>query len=526
MSRTLQAIGLSQRRARGAATGSADPYRLGLELVATGALGKAIECFETALSTATTPERHANILLQLGNCAQKLGQIDLSIEFYHRTLSVEPERVEAIVPLSTLYTEKKRHHDAQNLLKEKIKVCKNTAPLWLALGNATREAGDLDAAEAFIREALAQKPNYALALGALGDLLSDKGQTEDALEAYSKAIKKDSKLDRVRYHRGLLKLSVGNLKEGWRDFDYRFSSLGRDIEYCHGLRKWDGHDLRGRTLLVTAEQGIGDQILFASAFPDVLADAETSGGAVLIECEARLVPLFQRSFPTARVFPMQAVFGEGRHRIEYEWLRGIDRVTYHIPMGSLGRLYRNDVADMPNPHHYLKADPEQAVHWHNAAEDNGRPERIGICWRSGDTSGARSLQFAPREHWAHFLRSVDAELVSLQYDATEEEVHSLSALCGRDIAVPAGLDQKNDLDGTAALINTLGAVVSAPTSVAALSAALGVPTFKILRDRSWTAFGQTYEPFAPACRLIKGERAGDWDSTFKAALEELEGLGR
>ncbi len=151
---------------------------------------------------------------------------------------------------------------------------------------------------------------------------------------------------------------------------------------------------------------------------------------------------------------------------------------------------------------------------------------IGICWRSGKSGGARSLQYAPPEAWAAFLKDVPGTLICAQYDATAEEVAQLETLSGRTILVPQSIDQKNELDRTCALLCALDCVVSAPTAVSWLASGAGVPTFKILYDTSWTAFGCGHEPFAPVCRLMMPTTRGDWADTFGKTLRLIHAEAR
>jgi hypothetical protein len=92
-------------------------------------------------------------------------------------------------------------------------------------------------------------------------------------------------------------------------------------------------------------------------------------------------------------------------------------------------------------------------------------------------------------------------------------------MSGRRIIVPQAIDQKNELDRACALMASLALVISAPTAVSWISAGAGVPTLKLLYGLSWTALGQTHEPFAPACRCVMPDVFGNWDSVFKQALE-------
>jgi ADP-heptose:LPS heptosyltransferase len=113
-------------------------------------------------------------------------------------------------------------------------------------------------------------------------------------------------------------------------------------------------------------------------------------------------------------------------------------------------------------------------------------------------------------------------VVNAQYDAAEDELQKLEQLSGRTILRPQGLDQKQELDRTAALFSELDAVLSAPTAVSWLAAAAGTAVFKILYDTSWTSFGRDYEPLAPAAHCIRPRKAGDWPSAFAAAHAALE----
>ena len=119
------------------------------------------------------------------------------------------------------------------------------------------------------------------------------------------------------------------------------------------------------------------------------------------------------------------------------------------------------------------------------------------------------------------MRGMARDFVSVQYDATADEIAELERLSGRKISVPQGIDQKNELDRAAALMAALSCVVTAPTAVSWLSAGTGTRTFKILYDTSWTALGQTYEPFAPSCTCMMPKTRGDWADVFAQVSEKL-----
>jgi ADP-heptose:LPS heptosyltransferase len=215
----------------------------------------------------------------------------------------------------------------------------------------------------------------------------------------------------------------------------------------------------------------------------------------------------------------------GRTHARYDWLEQYGGAYAATMVGSLPGLLRRERSAFPNPHAYLAAEQNESARWTEWLNAQGvqRPF-VGLCWRSGQTAGLRAAQYAPLDMWAEFIRTCPGTPVSLQYDLRGDELETLTQLSGRSILVPPGLDQKLEIDRTSALISNLDAVVSAPTSVSWTAAALGRPTFKVLYNNSWTAFGHDYEPFAPSCRCIMPESSGDWRNAFARATDALRRL--
>jgi hypothetical protein len=349
--------------------------------------------------------------------------------------------------------------------------------------------------------------------------LCDSGEREEARTLYGAAIKAEPGNAQARLNRAVLHFLNGDLKDGWRDYEARLSVPGKVPVAEQRLPAWDGRLKRTR-LLVRAEQGVGDQILFASLVPDLLAKAEAEGGSVILECEARLVPLFARSFPDATVKPAQLKTVNGAVTAGYGWLKQAGGATAAVPMGSLAKHLRPKLEDFPRTHAFLTPDADETARWKSVFGGNA----IGICWRSGKSGGHRSIQYAPLEAWGEFLRAMPGTPVCVQYDAVPDEIAALEAMSGRKIIVPQGIDQKQELDRACALLSALDAVVTAPTAVSWLAAGAGVPTFKLLYDTSWTALGQPCEPFAPSCVCVMPRQRGDWNDTFTQARALLTQL--
>jgi tetratricopeptide (TPR) repeat protein len=489
-------------------------YQSGLKLSSQGRHGEAIAQFEQAL--ALEPD-DPKVLFALGNTACQMGQAGVAEQFYRRVLSQDPCRIEAIVNLSNLLRVGGQFDAAIALLMPAVARDPKNPELQLTLGSTWRERGDLEQAKFHYQAALTVCPDYALALANLADLLCDEGGRDVARNLYDKAIKAEPGNAQARLNRAILHFLNGDLKEAWRDYAARTDVPGKvpALAAEQRLAAWNGESLKNKRLLVRSEQGVGDQILFASVIPDLLARAECDGGSVVLECEPRLEKLFARSFPGATVRPAALRTMNGRAVADYGWLKSVGGVNAAILMGTLPRYLRGKFEDFPKPHSFLLPDAEETARW----QEHFGPGAIGICWRSGKLGGHRSIGFAALDHWGEFLRDTDATFVSVQYDARPEEIERLEAISGKKIIVPQGIDQKNELDRAAALLAGLSLVISAPTAVACLAAAVGTRTLKLVHGESWTAMGRDYEPFLPYCQCVMSRKAGDWAESFaRAAL--------
>ena len=497
----------------GAATKVSDHYENGMRLSASGRHAEAIERFESALSERPDDPR---VLFALGNTARALGLNRPAETFYRRVLAADPARLEATVNLANLLRTEGNFEAAEAILLPAL--ARETAPeLLLTLGSVYREQGDDSRAERHYRAALERRKDFVPALGNLADLIADRGETDEALALYDRVLKLDAGNAQARLNRAVLHLLRGDLKNGWRDYAARLKVANKVPVAEHGLARWNGGSLKRTRLLVTAEQGIGDQIMFASAVPDLISQADIEGGSVILECEPRLVSLFARSFANATVRAWDIETRNAVAHARYAWLKAAGGANAAIELGTLPRYLRKDIASFPARDAYIVPDLNEKARWGEAFAASGEGPYVGICWRSGNRAGHRTLQYAPLRAWAEFLRDLPGTVVCVQYDALAGEVAQLEALSGRKVVVPQAIDQKNEIDRACAMLAALDAVISAPTAVSWQAAALGVPTGKILYDTSWTSFGEGREPFAPACECLTPVARGDWASAFQKA---------
>jgi Tfp pilus assembly protein PilF len=496
-----------------------DHYAHGQKLCAAGRFSEAIAAFEQALAANPGDIRS---LFALGNTARALGMSDAAEAFYRQVLMVEPGRLEALVNLANLKRAEGDFAAAEALIGPALAQTPDEPDLLLTMGSIRREMGDAAAAMEFYRATLEKRPTSVAALVNLADLLSDGGADTEALALYARALKADPSNAQAKLNRAILHLFRGNLGDGWRDYTARLNVPGKVPQPDHGLKRWDGSSLKRTRLIVTAEQGVGDHLMFASLIPELAARAAAEGGSLILECEPRLNSLFARSFAGVATHDWDLDKRDGVLRTHYGWLKAAGGANAAIEMGSLPKLMRKTIAAFPNPHAFLKADPVEAERWRHIFAPLPRPW-IAVCWRSGSLGGARAVQYAGLEYWGAMLKQAPGTAIVAQYDAAADEIESLRSQ-GARLFVPEGIDQKNELDRTAALLSVCDGVVTAPTAVSWLAAGLGVPTYKALYNLSWPSFGTDYEPFAPAARCLMPKMQGDWQDVMAQALAAIKAL--
>ena len=487
-----------------------DLYAEGLALSAANRHAEAIGRYEAALSEQPGDIR---VLFALGNTASALGMPKPAESFFRQVLAQEPERLEALVNLANLLRAESQFDAAEALLKPALSRFPDTPELWLTLGSVYREMGDVVRAEEHYRQALALRPDYPPALANLADVLADDGKLDKALALYARVLAQQPENAQARLNRAVLHLLNGNLKDGWRDYEARLALTHRAPRPDRALSRWTAASLKNTRLLVRAEQGIGDQLMFASLIPELAARAAREGGSVVLECEARLGALFARSFPTVEVKASRIETREGIPTARYDWLDHEDGKTVAIELGSLPEILRNDIARFPSTHRYLVPHASETEHWgkHSGRRDTapGRDFAGAAVFpvaRATCTCTARRLGRIPAHAARHArlrtIRRAEGRAFAAGDDERPEDFRARRPR-SEERARPH-----------LRMLAALDAVVSAPTAVSWLATGSGVPTAKVLYDTSWTSFGQPHEPFAPACVLMMPEKRGDWANAF------------
>ena len=373
------------------------------------------------------------------------------------------------------------------------------------------EYGEFARGERLLRKALECDTGLDAARANLGWVLGETRQYDEALDCLAAVLARRPDDHETRLMRAHLNLKRGEFAAGWDEFEARHRSADA-VARPGAAPRWNGEPLGGRTLLVAAEQGIGDQIMFASCLPDLLADARTRGACCVVEAEPRLVPMFERSFAGATV-RAQGAPRPGRSDAPIA-------ADFEIPIGSLPAMYRRTRDAFPDHRGYLKADPARVAHWRRRLNELGPRPHVGISWRGGAPGNRRELRSVALEHWAPLLRECGTA-VSLQYGDHRDEIARASDSTG--LKLEHWPEVTDDYDDTAALVCALDLVISVCTAIVHLSGALGRPVWVLVPwAPEWRYLAQGDRmPWYPGARLFRQRIAGEWGPVLGEVLQRL-----
>ncbi len=340
-----------------------------------------------------------------------------------------------------------------------------------------------------------------------GNSLMDLGRLDESLAAHRLAVQRDPESAGSAYNLALTELRLGLWKDGWPRYEARL----RFREVVHNplifkLPRWQGEPLEGRTVLLHAEQGLGDVIQFCRYAPLVVA----RGGRALLQVHEAAVRLVESLAVVRSGEACAAPLGLEPPAFDLE-----------CPLMSLPAVFGTTVDTVPWSGPYLAADLALAAEKRALFSAPGL--RIGIAWAGNPKYKAdhrRSMQLATL---LPLLRAFDANWISLQKGEAADQLGALP----RDVLIHDGSSHDADLAETAALMDSLDLVVTTDTSIAHLAGALGKPVWILLphlADWRWMQRIET-TPWYPTARLFRQPAAGDWPAVLVRVADELARFG-
>jgi tetratricopeptide (TPR) repeat protein len=461
--------------------------------IALGNFGKAEEALEKAVArNPALPEAWNN----LGLILARRGDIANARRHFMRATFLRPDYYVAWCNAGLAARNLELLDDAERALRRAIEIDPAPHTAWLSLGSILQDAGKLDDALGALEAARDRAPGAADVLAALSALWLRRGDAAQAQALAEKALEHDPQLEDARLALAHAQLAQGDFAQGWPNYEARQRS-SNPVARRYPFPAWRGEPLSGKRVLVWGEQGIGDEIMFASCLPDLVA----SGARCTLDCSPRLRALFARSFPEVRIAE-----------------RAVEDLDCAIAIGTLPLLYRPAAEAFPRHSGYLRADPDSVGAWRDELRALGEGPKVGIAWRGGLLRTGQRQRSLQLEALAPLLGVPGVRWVSLQHGDTTAERHGLP-LASWDRALA-------DLDETAALVSALDLVITVCSTVVHLAGALGRPAWVLTPNGpAWRyQSAGTRMPWYPSVVLYRQRAPDDWSDPLQRVQADLRCL--
>ncbi|HUG76418.1 MAG TPA: tetratricopeptide repeat protein [Burkholderiales bacterium] len=484
--------------------------RLGDLLRLGGRLEESLACLERAVEL---DEESAAAQIALGMALREKGRTHAAVERFELALRLDPANAQAHQQLGEILRYENRIAEAERRFREGLKARPGEPRLLVDLGMALADQMRYDEAFACIGEALARDARWPLALAAKGILLDLTGRSSEAERLLGAALEAAPGDADLGYNLAICRLRHARFAEGWQGFELRRQKenfVGRYRRFP--FPEWQGEPLEGNTILVYPEQGLGDEIMYASCIPDLEARARH----VVLECNPKLGELLARSFPRSTVIARSRTMAN-------DWVNHLEPAPgLQAPIGSLPLRFRTRAQDFPAHRGFLAADPAKVAKWRSRLDALGPGRRIGLSWQGGVGHTGRARRSFTLEALLPVLRLPGVHFVSLQYTPeAKSEAEALRARHG--VALHHWQEAIDDYDETAGLVCALDSVLTVCTAIVHLTGALGRPALVMVPFGSDWRYGASGDrmPWYPSVRLVRQSRIGDWSdvlATVRASL--------
>ena len=485
---------------------AAATLRDGFALHQSGDLKGAEQCYRRILKN---DKNHADALYLLGSLHLQSGDYKRAEAGLRAALTEQPNHAQALYNLARVLMDTDRYAEAETQLHLVISAQPNNVSALRNLGVTCLSLGKSKAAAPPLETAVQLDPMSADTWCDLGLARSQLGDDAGAEQAFSQAVTLDPALARARYNRGQLRLRNTNFTEGWADYECRKVDPKSGFEpRPYDYPVWQGEALAGKTILVSGEQGLGDQVLHAGMIKDLTERA----AQVFLESEPRLEALLARSFPNVTVVPLTS---------PPHTTVPTSNVDFQVSSASLGQWLRPDSASFTSAP-YLAADVAQVESLRQGYKKTyGDRPLIGLSWCSHRVGLGPHKSTDLVNNWQPiFEAQPEAVFISLQYGARSDVDLNIAAASQAfpniTIVRDPHIDTNKDIDAVVAQIAALDIVVSVSNTTVHLAGALGVPVWTLVPlgpSRLWYWLNRQPDSlWYPSMRLAWQEEIGVWDA--------------
>jgi tetratricopeptide (TPR) repeat protein len=447
----------------------------------------------------------------LGQLLLRQGKFKGAKTLLESALAARPEDADLLLAMAETLFSQQRYEEGGQYIERAAIIAPSIHMKGRLAANLVARC-NYEEALRLIEEMLAENPRIEPSvIGLRCNVLTYLGRYDELLPELNEEIERYPNDPYRRFSRASINLLKENFAEGWRDYAFR------NLESTQNLRMlpfplWDGGDLSGKTILVVAEQGLGDQVMFASCLPDLLRQCPAR---VIVEAVDRVAPTIARSFPECEVIST-------KQDRKLEWVTSIGHVDCFVMLGDLPRWFRQRRDEFPQHSGYLQADPERVAHWRRTFDsiDGGGRLRIGVSWRGGTEATRKAVRTTEVTELVTLQNAVPATWVCLQYgDVTKD----LERAAGSGMSLNYWPESIDNLDDFAAIISALDIVITVCNTTVHYAGAVGKPVW-ILAPKipEWRYGLQTSAmPWYPSSRIFRQSEAGDWSEIMDRVATEL-----
>jgi tetratricopeptide (TPR) repeat protein len=456
--------------------------------------------------------RHSDdidVVGELGRAHLQQNESKLAKPLIERAIEQRPDDVRLLLAMAHIRSEQMRYVDAAPFFERALELEPSVDNKGHLAANLVARC-EYEKALAYMEEMIAEAPQVQKDLvGLYVYSYTCLGRHAEAMPLLDEAIAANPNDANRRFPRATIHLLQERFEEGWADYAYRNLSSTEHLRMAP-FPLWRGEPLEGKRILVLAEQGLGDQVMFASCLPDLLA---LQPAHCVVEAVDRVAPTLARSFPGVEVVAT-------RQDNAFDWMKTIGHIDCFVMMGDLPGHFRRRHADFPRHDGYMKAAPDRVQHWRSRLAALGPRPKIGVSWRGG-TEMTRQVMRTMDVTCLHGLAPAGAaDWISLQYGKVDDDLRK-----ARD----AGLELHDwpeaikDLDEFAALISALDLVITVCNTTVHYAGALGQPVWVMAPKVPEWRYGLYSEslPWYPSSRMYRQIEAGDWSGLLDRVRQDL-----
>ncbi|MFL2918168.1 MAG: tetratricopeptide repeat protein [Thalassobaculaceae bacterium] len=492
-----------------------------------------------------------------GSALLKVPNFEAAGAAFRQALKLNPSNAEALFNLGNLIISgpelqnqvdaiaPERAVEATHLLRQAIALNPDHLTWQLELANALIEIEEKLEAEQIIDDIIFKEPTLAKAyfirakikfgdmdltkcillsptshraINNLGVVKLRQGDLNEVVPLYKKAslIAPDDPSVRWGLANGLL--ATGNLKKGWREARWRHKKPELLIERQGLPREWRGEEIKDGKLLVYHEQGIGDELRFASCFKDLI---HKSSAPCIIETDSRLIPLFSRSFPEIEFINKLPRSENAIPEVDYSHFVKTNNIEAYTALGDLPLHLRPNVESFSKEISYLIPSPKFSDAWKEQLDRMAPGKKIGFCWNTALPNKRYGDYFFSINELNPIFSIKNSVLVNLQATDCEEELKLAEEHFGIEIYRPKSIDMFNELDNVAALISQLDFVVGPFTSILSMAGAIGTRCFGLTLTKDWTALGTDDFPWNPTMTCFYKGTANSWKPLMEKVADMI-----